>query len=355
MKLVMTLLVRDEADIVDSQLAFHLNAGVDFVIATDHRSQDGTTEILESYAHDGYLHLITESGEEFRQPAYVTRMARLAATEFGANWVLHADADEFWWPRGSSLKEVLGSVPRRFGIVSGLMRFFVARPDDGRFFSERMDVRLAATAPINDPSSRFRATAKICHRADPDIEVGLGNHSVASTRLVPLRGWCPLEVLHFPVRSAAQCERKYVNTHSAWPAGGRSPGTFVERAHDAIEHGGAETYYTSVTVDDADRERGVSDGTLLVDTRLRDVLRTIRDPTVDGVRFHRPQAGESFVLPRPDILDETAYAADVATLAQADEVRLLRRVDQLERRQRSLDTLVSVRLERRLRRLRRGE
>ena len=31
MTLVMTLLARDEIDIVDSWLAFHLNAGVDFV------------------------------------------------------------------------------------------------------------------------------------------------------------------------------------------------------------------------------------------------------------------------------------------------------------------------------------
>ena len=55
MKLVMTLLVRNEADIVDAQIAFHLHAGVDFVIATDNRSEDGTTEILERYERAGVL------------------------------------------------------------------------------------------------------------------------------------------------------------------------------------------------------------------------------------------------------------------------------------------------------------
>ena len=35
MKLVQTLVVRDEVDIIDAQIAYHLNAGVDFVIATD--------------------------------------------------------------------------------------------------------------------------------------------------------------------------------------------------------------------------------------------------------------------------------------------------------------------------------
>lgn len=60
MKFVMTLRARDEADVIDARIAFHLGAGVDFVVATGHRSEDGTTEILEYYARDGYLHLIRE-------------------------------------------------------------------------------------------------------------------------------------------------------------------------------------------------------------------------------------------------------------------------------------------------------
>src|SRR5262249_13640193 len=50
MKLVLTVLARDEADVIDAQVAFHLNAGVDYVVATDNNSRDGTTEILEAYA-----------------------------------------------------------------------------------------------------------------------------------------------------------------------------------------------------------------------------------------------------------------------------------------------------------------
>ena len=107
MTLVMTLLARDEIDVVDSWLAFHLNAGADLVIATDNRSEDGTTEVLEQYARSGQVHLIREPGEDLRQDEWVTRMARLAATEYGADWVINSDADEFWWPRGASLAGVL--------------------------------------------------------------------------------------------------------------------------------------------------------------------------------------------------------------------------------------------------------
>ncbi len=96
MTLVMTLLARDEIDVVDAWLAFHLNAGVDLVIATDNLSQDGTTEVLEEYARSGHVHLIREPGEDLRQDEWVTRMARLAATQYSADWVINSDADEFW-------------------------------------------------------------------------------------------------------------------------------------------------------------------------------------------------------------------------------------------------------------------
>src|SRR5262245_19793925 len=104
MKLVMTLLVRDEADIIDNHIAFHLAGGVDFVIAADNGSTDETREILETYARDGHLYRISLP-DPFSQIEVVTRMARLAATRFGADWVINSDGDEFWWPRTGTLKE----------------------------------------------------------------------------------------------------------------------------------------------------------------------------------------------------------------------------------------------------------
>ena len=119
MKLAMTLLARDEADIVDAQISFHLHAGVDVVVATDNLSEDGTKEVFERYRRDGVLHLLSEEGDDLRQSEWVTRMARYAANELAADWILNADADEFWWPRASSLKDILEAIPARFGVVRG--------------------------------------------------------------------------------------------------------------------------------------------------------------------------------------------------------------------------------------------
>ncbi|HEU0305095.1 MAG TPA: glycosyltransferase family 2 protein [Gaiellaceae bacterium] len=269
MRVVMTLLVRDEIDIVDDFLRYHLERGVDFVIATDHRSSDGTTKVLERYEREGRLHLIRETSESFRQAEWVTRMARLAATDFGAEWVVNSDVDEFWWPRDGSLREVLSSVPPRFGVVHGLWRHFVLRPEGGEPFHERMVVR---RRPASEETSTYAPAFKSVHRADPEVIVGRGNHKALGARLAPLRDWLPLEVLHFPVRARAQLERKYRREEESLPADigltrhqAAAVAGFRERGVDAVvaEH----------LVDDAALQAGLADGSLAIDVRVRDALR----------------------------------------------------------------------------------
>jgi len=309
MKLVMTLPANDEADLVEANLSFHLNAGVDLVIAADHGSSGGTTEILESFARDGYVRLVRDrrgglAGSELR-----TRMARLAASEHGADWVISSAVDEFWWPRGHDLKEVLSPIPGRYGVVQGVVRHFVPRIGDDRFFVERMTVRVTAQAPINDPASRWRSSTRVIHRGDPSVIVDRGGRGLVAGDLIPLRGWYPVEVLHFGIWSCA----------------------------DAL------------ALSDEDVARGVADGSLAIDTRLRDTLRRLRDQAEGG--FVRPGGvGPRLRLAAPSLAEEAEYAAEVAMIGDASVVGAQRRLDELESHIASLNRRGGPRLARRLRR-----
>ena len=342
----MTLLVRDEGDVVQQHLDFHLAAGVDLVVATEHASSDGTREILESYAREGRVRVLHEPEGPFRQREWVTRMARLAATEHSADWVVNSDVDEFWWPRGGTLPEVLASIPGRYGLVQSLVRHFVPVPEDDRPFEERMTLRLAAKAPVNDPRSPWRPFRKVVHRAHAGAEVVEGSHSIGGTGFVPMRGWYPLEVLHFPIRSAAQLERKGQLWGSAvekFYAGEEvvaGPGAAYHALafRDSRSGRSAAVFADLVGTPDA-RRRMLERGTLEEDTRLRDALRAIRS----GDRW--------LTFPRPTAAEDASFALDVAVLGEADLVRVRRRLDELGRRVGELEARLGARLERRARSL----
>jgi hypothetical protein len=335
MRIVMTLLTRDEADVIDAQIAYHLHAGVDFVVATVNRSRDGTAEILAGYERAGVLRLLHEDGDDMRQDEWVTRMARLAATDHGADWVINSDADEFWWPREGSLKDVFTTVPERYGALRGCWRHFLPRPDDGSFFAERMTVRLATPAFPGDKRTIFHAHQKVAHRADPTAQIEAGNHNALGARLEPIRAWHPIEVLHFSFRSPPQIAKK---ARGGWLRNDDYEPTRHQLLLDeALREGRVDAFYDSFVVTDEALERGLADGTLAVDIRLRDALRTIRD--ADG-RFRLPAAGESAALsfPHPGVYEDAAYAGEASVLIEIDGVvRAEHRVDALEERLASLE------------------
>jgi hypothetical protein len=342
-KLALTLLAKNEADVIDANVAFHLAAGVDFVIATDNESTDGTREILERYERIGVLELIREPSTDFQQGEWVTRMARLAA-ERGADWVVNSDADEFWWPRAGDLKEALERLPPRYGIVHGVWRPFVPRPEDASHFAERLIVRLSAHAAINDPSSPYRPARKSAHRAHPYVRVRDGNHDVEGAGLVTLHGWYPLEVLHLPLRTRAQAERKY--------AGGAQRGLRFAPDDERVTASA-----DALVVDDSELERGLESGLLTYDTRLRDALRDLADVERLPVAPHRPvfvtpaDGGAPLGFPRPSVVDDALFAVEAAVVSEADTVRLRRHVDQLEHRLQSVEKRLGPGFDRQLRRL----
>ncbi len=303
------------------------------MIATDHESGDGTTDILEAYARDRVLLRIAASGP-VRDDVWRTRMARLAATDHAADWILNTDADEFWWARGATLKEVLESVPSRFGAVGSMNRHFVPVADDGSPFFERMTVRVSPPASINDPTSPWRPGSKVAHRAASDVTVFHAGYAVVGATLHAVPDWYPFDMLHFPYRGLEQWVRK--TTRRAY--GDKSLGTYL-RGHAAHEQARVDDVYGAVAVDEATVAQGLAEGSLVRDTRLRDVLRGLayenaRPAPPAQLLQQRAVGGSSPVS--PELHDGSM--TDLTALQDATLVRLRRRVDAVALRVRALET-----------------
>lgn len=107
-KLIMVLLVRNEADILEENLIYHKNMGVDGFIITDNNSNDGTLSIIDKYKRKGWIFdVIHEPAQNYAQVEWVNRMIVLARSKYHADWVISADADEFWCAASGNLKDYL--------------------------------------------------------------------------------------------------------------------------------------------------------------------------------------------------------------------------------------------------------
>lgn len=271
MRLVMTLLVRNEEDIVRANIDYHLARGVDFIIATDNGSVDGTRDLLEEYRRSGVLRVLHEPTDDYSQWRWVTRMARLAHDEHEADWVINSDADEFWWPLAGDLKDALRSIEPDAGALLAPRSNFVPRPHTNAPFFERMILRERFS--LNSVGAPL--LPKMCHRAAPNVEVAQGNHSVASAEVGAVSERRPILILHFPVRSYAQLERKIEAGGAAYERNTELPhrvGVTWRMLYAELRGGRLRDYYESQVLPDDVVTALVRSGQLIQDTRLRDFL-----------------------------------------------------------------------------------
>jgi Glycosyl transferase family 2 len=284
MKLVMTLLVRNEVDVIEANLEYHLAQGVDFVIVTDHGSEDGTSEILREYERMGVAQIIRDEEEGHHQSNRVTHMAEIARMGQGADWVIHNDADEFWWPLVGDLRDVFSSLPPQFGQIEARRRNFRPRADgEGPFYS-RLVYREASSLK----------ESKVAHRPHPEVVVAPGNHSIRGVDLSAVPAGEVLEIFHFPMRSYEQFERKVVQIgHGYEQIPDRSPLVGGDQLALLELHraGKLRDYYDGLVLDRAALERGLQMGGIVVDRRLEDFMRGLHSGERSRARPDAPFAG----------------------------------------------------------------
>lgn len=265
MKFVMTLLVLNEADIVAANIRHHLASGVDFVVATDNGSTDGTIEILEEFQRDGLLHLRHDADDRFDQARLTTEMAWVARERFGADWVLSNDADEFWV---GPLRAAVETTPANLLFCRRANRIAAAEEawsfDAARYLAiaPRIEARAELLRPIQ-PKVLVRTSDLVrltqgCHNAE------MRDPRPAIAREILIR--------HFPIRGRDHFLRKATAGGGAYARNqGLDPrvGEHWRRWHREVGRGRPDDAYASVVPGRGDLDRALAEGIVVEDRILR--------------------------------------------------------------------------------------
>ncbi len=213
--LVMTILVKNEADIIEANIRTHASLGVDAFVIMDNGSNDGTREILSKLQNEFEITIIDEKGY-YQQKKFMTKLAFLAKRIYKPDWIINNDADEFWIPNsGNSLKEHLnfkGAILRvdRFNIIPPIESI----EKEDVFFdsiyevSNQINYRVAKREDISVLLGQ--ASRKVIINPHGLIKINSGNHSAEHIAFWNKKSCSTIKNYHYPIRSYKQFEKRVV-------------------------------------------------------------------------------------------------------------------------------------------------
>jgi hypothetical protein len=267
----MTMVVRDEADILPANLEYHLAQGIDVILVTDHGSIDSTPEILAEYRRTGPVYFNRDEAPAHDQVSRVDRLLRIAERGHGAEWVIHCDADEFWLPAVGSLRDVFAAVPDHFGYLVVERNNFPPLAEDGRPFHQRMTFRERRTLNIRGEELE----PKVAQRPGAGSGVTAGNHDLKDPQMERAPDIGAVAVGHFPMRTYEQFERKVINAGTGYELlEDRDEGVGADQFKllRMQRSGGLPDYFEAMVLDEQRIQERLEAGELVGDDRVRELL-----------------------------------------------------------------------------------
>ena len=206
MTIVAITMVRDEQDVIDWTIQHLLDQNIDHIIVADNLSIDETPWKLAALTNTGRVTVIQDNEPGYYQDEKMTRLAHMAANDFGAEWVLPFDADEYWYWTDGTLAEFFSKTTADIITATGWDHIATDDDDPTELNPFRRIIR-RRQAP--------QKMGKVAFRYHPDIHIDFGNHFLFNH---PGRQAQALNYRHYQYRSFEQLVTKARNGLAAYNA-----------------------------------------------------------------------------------------------------------------------------------------
>jgi len=231
-KIVVTVHVLDNADILREHLEWYAALGVDLVLAHDFCSSDGSQDILDEFARRNLVKWSLHPDKNTQDYDPSAKLAWAARDDHGADWVIQCDTDEFLCVEGGRLRAVLDRATGDELTVLSTRCFNMTGPPPApgqsaphaltlridRRVDETHEHRISGDLPV--PYIFIQQPPKAIVRAQAFAEYAAGSHA-ATSRWGRNGELSQLRYLHYPMRGFESFRTK-VRHAAEW---------FVENPH----------------------------------------------------------------------------------------------------------------------------
>ena len=217
-KIAILMSVRNEEDLIDFNITYHLDLGFDYIFIANHCSTDKTNDILDSYKEDSRVIVINETDNVFDHAKIVNKLLKFANENYKIDWFAFLDVDEFFSIKEKNIHDFVARLDSRgipyatIGWANALFDYTnsdytcspVNKIDTLKFFYPWPEKKWQGYG-------HFRKTIVKNHE---NIEVVVGGHYVKTENNLSFFGkfdWNPFivpfedaKLLHFEFRDSAE-------------------------------------------------------------------------------------------------------------------------------------------------------